>query len=162
AKFGEPHRFGKIGIGSLALLQYAETAMIETKRAGSKFGTRARISHPWSMERTSRRARLGDLAAGVAEEFRYEGSSSDHFTAIRLEGVKDDLVAIGSDPTTFYAFLDALRRILPLPWGESPLTAALRDVAPDFVALLERHVQDWSRPVVVHAAWEPDITLTRL
>ena len=36
SKFGDVRRFGRIGIGSLALPQYAEAAVIETKRAGSQ------------------------------------------------------------------------------------------------------------------------------
>ena len=68
SKFGDGSRFGRIGIGSLALLQYAEAATIETKRAGSRSGTRARIQHPWilgreraarPLERDGRRLRRG-------------------------------------------------------------------------------------------------------
>ena len=106
SKFGNASRFGRIGIGSLALLQYAESAIVETKRAGTKAGTRARIQHPWTLTRDERRARLNEMAAGSAEEFIYEGSPSDHFTRIRLENVNSDVWSLGQDPTAFYQMLE--------------------------------------------------------
>jgi hypothetical protein len=161
SKFGDGSRFGRIGIGSLALLQYAEAATIETKRAGSKSGTRARIQHPWILGRTERRARLNEMAAGFAEEFSYKGSVKDHFTRIKLENVNTDVWAIGQDPTAFYQMLEGLRRILPLPWNDGDLSDALQQAAPDLLAILREHVDAWSAPVYAHSVWERDIKLTR-
>ena len=160
-KFGDAGRFGRIGIGSLALLQYAQAAVVETKRRGAGTGTRARIEHPWTLQREQRRARLGDLAAGFAEEFTFEGPTAAQFTSVRLEGVNADVMAIGQDPTAFYRLLDVLRRILPLPWRESRLTQALERGCPELVAVLKDHVQEWSAPVYAHSAWERDIRLRR-
>lgn len=161
SKFRDDRRFGRIGIGSLALLQYAEAAVIETKRAGSSTGTRARIQHPWALGREERRTQLGELAAGFAEEFVYEGRADDHFTRVRLEGVNTDVWAAGQDPTAFYQLLDDLRRILPLPWKDSRLTEALERVSPQLVATLKEHVAEWSAPVYVHSGWERNIALLR-
>src|SRR5205823_6434850 len=123
-KFGDAASFGRIGIGSLALLQYAEAAVIETKQAGATTGTRARIDHPWALEREQRGMRLGELTAGFAEEFNYDGGAADQFTLVRLERVNADVKTVGQDLTAFYRLIDALRRILPLPWQQSRLTDA--------------------------------------
>lgn len=161
AKFRDAERFGRIGIGSLALLQYADTAVIETKRAGSEMMMRARISHAWDLGRSDRHAHLEDLAAGTAEEVRYDGDHDDHFTRVRLVGVSDEVAAVGADPTAFYALVERLRRVLPLPWSDGPLTDALRRRAPELVAALVGHANAWSAPVVVHSPWERDVVLTR-
>jgi Histidine kinase-, DNA gyrase B-, and HSP90-like ATPase len=161
SKFRDASRFGRIGIGSLALLQYAEAAVIETKRAGSSTATRARIQHPWALGREERRTQLAELAAGFAEEFAYDGEANDHGTRVRLEGVNTDVWAVGQDPTAFYQLLEGLRRILPLPWKDSRLTEALERVSPRLVATLKEHVAEWSAPVYVHSGWERDIELRR-
>ncbi len=160
-KFGEASRFGRIGIGSLALLQYGETAIVETKRAGSAIATRARIHHPWSMGRQERRRDLGELSAGVAEEYVYEGPARDHFTRLRLLNVNGEVAGAGQDPADFYRLLEDLRRVLPLPWKESRLTEELRVSAPELVEALERHVGAWCSSVFAHAPWERDIELHR-
>ena len=136
SKFGDGSRFGRIGIGSLALLQYAEAATIETKCAGSKTATRARIQHPWTLDREHRRARLNEMAAGVAEECVHEGSPADHFTRITLENVNPDVWEIGQDPTAFYRLVENLRRILPLRWTDGRLADALATVSPELVGVL--------------------------
>ncbi len=161
SKFGESSRFGRIGIGSLALLQYGEAAIVETKRAGAAYFTRARISHSWDLSRDERRATLEDLAAGRAIEIAYEGPSSAHFTRVRITGVNDEVAAAGLDPNSFYALIERLRRVLPLPWADGPLLEALATRAPDLAAILRQHADDWSAPVVVQSAWERDIALTR-
>ncbi len=160
-KFGNSARFGRIGIGSLALLQYAEAATIETKTTGSRMATRAHISHPWSLNREDRRARLNEMAAGVAEEFVHDGSASDHFTRITLENVSADVWEIGQDPTSFYRLVESLRRILPLRWTQSRLAEALAGVSPDLIDILHEHIGQWSRPVYVHSDWERDVELHR-
>jgi hypothetical protein len=161
SKFGDDGRFGRIGIGSLALLQYAEAAMIETKRAGSRTGIRARIQHPWILGRAERRAHLNEMAAGFAEEFSYDGPAKAHFTRIKLENVNADVWTIGQDPTAFYNLLESLRRILPLPWNDGHLSNALEDVAPDLLATLREHINAWSAPVYAHSVWERDVKLGR-
>lgn len=161
SKFGDSSRFGRIGIGSLALLQYAEAATIETKRAGSRIGTRARIQHPWVLGRDERRAHLNEMAAGFAEEFSYDGPAKDHFTRIKLENVNADVWTIGQDPTAFYQLLESLRRILPLPWSDGNLSNALQKIAPDLLNMLLEHIEAWSAPVYAHSVWERNVQLHR-
>ncbi len=160
-KFGDTTKFGKIGIGSLALLQYGAVAIIESKKAGAHQFTRATVEHPWSFARERRVSRLETLPAGVAEECPYDGPKDDHFTRIRIVGLRDDIRAIAEDPSEMYGLIENLRRILPLPWCESPLAARLAADAPDLVATLRAHLAEWSKPVVVHASWERDIHLRR-
>lgn len=160
-KFGDASRFGRIGIGSLALLQYADAAIVETKRAGTGLATRARIEHSWLFGRDDRQLQLDDLSAGFAEQFDYPGDASEHFTRIQLLGVNEDVLEAISDPTRFYALVESLRRVLPLAWSPSALTEALEAVSPELVTILEEHVEQWSAPVFIHSDWERDIELTR-
>jgi hypothetical protein len=161
SKFGDGDRFGRIGIGSLALLQYAEAAVIETKVAGTSVATRARLQHPWALGREERRGHLGELAAGFAEEYEHPGHKSEHFTRIRLENLNTEVWSIGQDASAFYKLVEDLRRILPLPWSDGRLSDALRASSPELVETLTRHVGDWSTPVYLHSSWERDIQLVR-
>jgi Histidine kinase-, DNA gyrase B-, and HSP90-like ATPase len=161
SRFGDITRFGRIGIGSLALLQYGEAAVIETKIAGSSVMTRATIRHPWDLGREQRRSHLADLAAGSASEVAYDGDVEAHFTRVRVLDVNAEVMAAGADPTSFYALLERLRRVLPLPWKPAPLIRALAERHPDVVGTISEHVKNWSAPVVVHAAWERNIKLVR-
>jgi hypothetical protein len=161
SKFGDRERFGRIGIGSLALLRYGEAAVVETKRSGTQTATRARVQHPWVLGRDERRGHLGELAAGYAEEFQYDGSPRDQFTRIRLEGLNSEIGPIGQDPTAFYKLVEDLRRILPLPWSDGRLADALVAVSPDLVDTLREHISLWSTPVFLHSEWERDVRLLR-
>jgi hypothetical protein len=161
SKFGSTDQFGRIGIGSLALLQYGSTAVVETKRAGTRIATRAVIQHPWTMAREERRGHLSDLHAGVAEEYAYGGDPSDHFTQVRIQDVNADVSAVGQDPTTFYALIEDLRRALPLPAKDTLLNRTIRAVDPGLMQLLDDHIGTWSAPVYAHSPWERDIQLVR-
>lgn len=161
SRYGDETRFGRVGIGSLALLQYGRAAVIESKVPGAPTFMRARIAHPWDLEREQRYKTLGELPAGAAEELNYEGERSDHFTRVRLEGVNEHVVAVASDPSRFYAYCDRLQRVLPLPLGTSRLLESLRKINPTLLRLLEAHVASWSAPVVVHSPWQRDIELLR-
>jgi Histidine kinase-, DNA gyrase B-, and HSP90-like ATPase len=161
SKFGAGDQFGRIGIGSLALLQYGSTAIVETKRAGTQTATRAVIQHPWTMARAERRVHLGDLHAGVAEEYSYDGDPADHFTHVRIQDVNADVSAVGQDPTKFYTLVDELRRALPLPAKDTLLNRTLRAADPRLMELLDDHIAAWSAPVYAHSPWERDIQLVR-
>jgi hypothetical protein len=160
-KFGDDHRFGRIGIGSLALLHYGSAAIVETKQAGSASVVRAHIEHPWNLDRPGRRTYLQDLEAGTAAETAYEGAPGDHFTKVRIIGAQPELANTVEDPSAFYLLIDKLRRILPLPWAESRLTDALERISPTLTNALRTHVLEWSVPVVVHSEWERAIPLSR-
>lgn len=160
-KYGVEGKFGRIGIGSLALLHYAETAIIETKPAGARQVTEARLSHPWSLDKEQRTVQLADVPAGVAAQRTYEGSQRDHFTRVRLLGVADEVLAECSDVARFYALIDRLRVVLPLPLAESPLVEVLRDVSPELVEVLSAHIGAYSGNVVVRSQWHGDLKLER-
>ncbi len=161
SKFRERDRFGRIGIGSLALLQYGDSAVIETKRSGAATYTRAVVRHSWDLNRSERRESLGDLPAGEAVEEIYDGDSEDHFTRVRILGVNEEVMAVGLDPNAFYALIERLRRALPLPLSDGPLRTALAKDAPELVDVLAEHCQEWSAPVFVHSAWERNVALSR-
>ena len=161
SKFGDSEQFGRIGIGSLALVQYADAAIIETKPAGTRVATRARLQHPWALAREERRGHLAEMAAGFAEEFEHPGDPDDHFTRIRLEGLKPEVSSIGHDPGAFYKLVEDLRRLLPLPWNDGRLADALKTASAEMVSTLTPHIDEWSTPVYVHSSWERDIRLVR-
>lgn len=160
-KFGDADTFGRIGIGSLALLHYGEAATVETKTKESATATVARISHPWEMDGDARRVALNELAAGWANTVAYSGSEDEHFTILRLERLDDDVRVIAEDPGAFYDLIDALRRVLPLPWGNARLVGALSEIDAEGLKRLANHVEKWSIDVFVHAPWERNICLTR-
>src|SRR4051812_29221775 len=54
AKYADATKFGRIGIGSLALLTYAREAIIETKRAGDGQVVEALLFHPQTLDRNDR------------------------------------------------------------------------------------------------------------
>jgi Histidine kinase-, DNA gyrase B-, and HSP90-like ATPase len=160
-KFGESGRFGRIGIGSLALLHYGQAAIVETKQRGAPTFVRAHIEHPWNLDRDARRTYLEDLRAGTAEEFAYGGSTSDHFTRVKIVGATPELRGTVEDPSSFYALIEKLRRVLPLPWKDSRLTETLDRLAPSLTQDLREHTRGWSIPVLVHSEWEHAIPITR-
>src|SRR3954447_22086334 len=49
AKYNDATKFGRIGIGSLALLTYAQEAIVETTRAGSTNVVEAHLFHPQTL-----------------------------------------------------------------------------------------------------------------
>jgi hypothetical protein len=160
-RFGDASRYGRIGIGSLALLQYGKRAIVETKRAGSTAITVAEIEHPWQMSRDTRRAHIDEIHAGVAQEFAYDGDVGDHFTRVRILGLQESVAVFGSDIPTFYRLVEDLRRVLPLPLGSSPTLSELKRFAPAVAEEIAEHVQKWSIPVTICAPWDPEIVLTR-
>lgn len=160
-KFASKDRFGRIGIGSLALMHYAQRVEIETKRARSKTVTRAVISHPWALDQAERAQELGDFRAGQA----WEESGArflDHFTVVRLHGVDEVLLGECADVGGYYKLVDRLRRILPLSWpGETELAQQLHDLDPHLVELLERHTSAFEARVKVRSRWSEDDLLTK-
>ena len=151
SKFGQADQFGRIGIGSLALLQYASAATVETKRSGSPTVTVARLEHPWSLVGSERRAHLDEVPAGEAKNEPYAGDTADHFTRLRLTGVSEAVVEAERDPSSLYRLVDDLRRVLPLTWGESRIRDSLRDTSSDVAEVLDEHMARWSVPVVIRS-----------
>ena len=119
SKFGDGRRFGRIGIGSLALLQYAESATHRNEACGK---SNRHAAHGFSIRGTSG-VTIGERDStrwrpDLLRSSRYEGDPADHFTRITLENVNADVWEIGQDPTAFYGLIEGLRRILPLPWSD--------------------------------------------
>lgn len=153
AKFGDDTKFGRIGIGSLALLHYGKSAVVETKVAGTDSITRVELRHPWSLSGPERSQRLDDLVAGDLTSVRYVGPRRDHFTRITLCGVSDDVVVECVDIARFYALVDKLRKALPLAWSDGSLRKALGAANPAVWADLEQHIAAYSGVVEVRSAW---------
>jgi hypothetical protein len=161
AKYDDDTKFGRIGIGSLALLTYGTEAVIETKRAGDPTIVEASLYHPQTLDRDQRAQALDDFPAGLAVERKYDGSAQDHFTCIRLRGLTPEVQTVSADPVAFYELLDQLRRVLPLPLGDSRLLDALAARDPELVSLLRSHADDWSVPVTVGASFHAPFELKR-
>lgn len=161
AKYNDATKFGRIGIGSLALLTYAREAVVETKRAGQATVVEAHLFHPQTLDRDQRAQALAEFPAGLATERSYDGAAADHFTRIRLKGLTPEVRTVVDDPTAFYDLLDQLRRVLPLPLNESRLLDVLKDQNPELVDLLRDHTREWSVPVHVSSALHDNLELTR-
>ena len=152
-KFGDTDTFGRIGIGSLALLQYGQAATVETKSAASADWTVARVAHPWQMDLGGRRGVLGDFAAGWATVAPFGGDSGEHFTRLCVHDVRNEVRRLAGDPVAVYELLEQLRRVLPLAWSDCRLVEALRKVDPETADLLAQHASEWAIDVVVHSLW---------
>jgi hypothetical protein len=160
-KFASKDKFGRIGIGSLALMHYAQRVEIETKRAGSRSVTRAVITHPWALDQTQRAQDLDDFRAGQAWEEPAD-RVSDHFTVIQLHGVDHVLLGECADVSAYYKLVDRLRRILPLAWPRSTaLAQQLEGLAPELVALLQQHTSAFEARVRVRSRWSEEDLLTK-
>lgn len=161
AKYNDASKFGRIGIGSLALLTYAREAVLESKCAGQETYVEAQLFHPGTLDREERRQPLSEFSAGIVTERAYEGAGDDHFTRITLRGLAPELRLVCEDPSAHFGLLDQLRRVLPLPLGESRLLSALRERAPELVAQLLAHCEAWSTPVCINSPFQDNAELTR-
>jgi hypothetical protein len=161
ARVGNVGKFGRIGIGSLALMQYGTGITIETKRAGTRRYCVAELHHGEWLQQAARRDLLGDIPAGQAREHDYGGDPNDHFTRIRVLGPSLAAQEAGLDPTVRAQLTDQLRRVLPLPWPHNRLTEALAALDPELTNLLAEHAARHSSEVVLHGAWDDGVTLTR-
>lgn len=152
-KFGEASKYGRIGIGSLALLHYAKSAEVETKPAGAEQVTTAHINHPWSFDVSERQRRLDEIDAGYLMTARYEGNKADHFTRVTLIDIVPEVVEEITDVGRFYALIDQLRRILPLPLPQSKLMDAVASSSSEMWDVLAPHLADYSATVTVKSTW---------
>lgn len=159
AKYKDAAKFGRIGIGSLALLTYAREGIIETKRSSDAEVVEAHLFHPQALDREQRSQRLEDFAAGQVSTRVYAGDPDDHFTRIRLVGLAPEAKLVIREPTEFYALVDQMRRVLPLPLGNSRLVDSLEKEDPDLVQLLRAHTDQWSVPITVSSPIHEDLAL---
>jgi hypothetical protein len=161
-KFEAADKFGRIGVGSLALMHYAQRVEIETKRAGALSVTKAVIAHPWALDQTQRSQDLGEFRAGDAWEESARDRKS-HFTVIRLLGADEVLLRECADVGAYYKLVDRLRRILPLTWpGETQLAIELVQTAPDLTDLLLTHTADFCAQVTVRSRWSDEPLTKRM
>jgi hypothetical protein len=160
-KFGRSDKFGRIGIGSLALMHYAQRVEIETTRAGSRSLTKAVISHPWALDQIERAQDLGDFRAGEAWEESKAVTASEHFTTIRLRGVDEVLLGECANVSAHYKLIDRLRRILPLAWQNSALSLQIEQAAPDLLTLIREHTAEFCAEVLVRSRWSGDEPLNK-
>ena len=161
SKFGEGSTFGRIGIGSLAMLQYGRRAMIETKVTGADAMTRAEVDSDWESRLLDRRAGLGTLAVGTVSDVPYDGDPQDHFTRISIIDPAPELVAVDTDPASYFELVGRLRRVLPLSWSSTAVAREMKDSSPDTAKILDDHTERWSGHVTVRSSWDSDTVLTR-
>lgn len=160
-KFGRADKFGRIGIGSLALMHYAQRVEIETTQSGSRSLTRAVISHPWALDQIERSQGLDDFPAGEAWEEPKAVPAAAHYTTIRLRGVDEVLLGECANVSAHYTLIDRLRRILPLTWGDSALSLQIEQVAPELVGIVREHTGEFCAEVVVRSRWGGDEQLSK-
>ena len=159
SKYGDPAKFGRIGIGSLALLHYAKTAVIETKRRGDRTQTRAVLS--LDLTEPTRRLAIDDIDAGTLNVLPYTGPATDHFTKLTLHDLGDEVATLGSDPGAFYGLVEDLRRVLPLPLGDSPVIEALIANDPKAGRAIAKVANSTEASVELSSPWDARTPLTR-
>jgi Histidine kinase-, DNA gyrase B-, and HSP90-like ATPase len=159
-KYARRDRFGRIGIGSLALLHYAGETVIRTKSAGSRKVTVAHLKDAWRLDRDRRRTPLGDFEAGHAWEEAFEGNASAHFTEVELHGLHAEAAAECADAGSFFRLVDRLRRVLPLPWEEGPLLEALWREDAATTAAIVSHCNSICGTIRVRSPWGDAVELT--
>jgi hypothetical protein len=161
-KFGMDDKFGRIGIGSLALMHYARRVEIETAQAGSPVVTKAIVSHPWALDQEQRAQSLNEMLAGKAWEESRTISRPRHYTTIRLCDVDDVLVGECSDVAAYYELVDQLRRILPLRWPPSDLSEALRRESADVDQIIAVHAAASCAEINLKSRWSSDSLTKRI
>lgn len=161
ARVGDAAKFGRIGIGSLALLQYGGRVVIETKQEGTSSYCTAELHHGEWLKEASRRDLLGDVAAGVAREDEYRGDAGDHFTRIRVLDLGAAVLEAGLDPSVRAELTDRLRRVLPLSWPVNRLTVELDRDHPVLAECIKEHASRQAADVYIHGAWDEGVLLTR-
>jgi len=160
-KFGRSDRFGRIGIGSLALMHYAQRVEIETTHAGSRSVTRAVISHPWALDQIERSQDLDDFPAGEAWKEPNAVPAEAHYTKIRLRGVDEVLLGECASVSAHYALIDRLRRILPLAWADSKLSLQIEQMAPELLRIVREHTREFCAEVLVRSRWGEEEQLSK-
>ena len=158
SKHGDRSAFGRIGIGSLALLAYAEMTEVWTKKAGEKTVTRAVLRTPSASTEDERIGDLTAFGAGTAAEDPYGGKPEDHFTRLRLLALRPEAREVVQNPTSTYALIERLRRILPLRFQKGRVLEALDATAPELALVLKRHCSEWSRTILIRSRfddWRP-------
>ena len=161
SKIDDPTKFGRIGIGSLALLHYGERATVETKAAGADHLTVADLGHPWALSANERSKSMESFSAGSATSVRYRGDPADHFTHIRLHGVSHRVLEQCGNVSYFFELVEHLRRVLPLPFGDSPLLRELRAADKDLLEEIESHARSFNAGILIKSSWGDDTLLTK-
>lgn len=161
ARVGDAAKFGRIGIGSLALLQYGSRVVIETKQAGFDYYCIAEIHHGEWLKETTRRDLLGNVAAGVARERKYEGEDGDRFTRIRVLDPGAAALEAGLDPAVRAELTDRLRRVLPLSWPANRLTTELDRDHAVLTECIREHASQQAADIFIHGPWDEGVLLTR-
>lgn len=159
-KYARGDRFGRIGIGSLAVLHYASETVIRTKPAGSDSVTIAFLKDAWDLDQAGRATSIEDFDAGYARETPYEGNPEDHFTEIELRDVRGAAAKEIGEAGAFFRLVDRLRRVLPLRWDDGPLLQAIQEQDLSVAAAIAEHLESASGRVTVRSPWGDTIDLT--
>lgn len=161
-KAEDASKFGRLGVGCLALLAFGESTILETKVADASTYTRAVIPNPANLGRADRRQVLAALVAGVAESLFFQGERSAHFTRLTVHGLGCRERTDFADVSRFYDLIARLRRVLPVPWQAGRVLASLSPAFPDAVQDLMGAAARHSGNVLVLSTWQPPMALRRL
>jgi Histidine kinase-, DNA gyrase B-, and HSP90-like ATPase len=160
-RFGEADQHGRIGIGSLAMLQMGAVSTVTSKVAGSPSETVLTISHSWEMDRADRLRPLSDFEVGHGVVRRSSEPAAAQFTEIEINDLTSSSLEVLADPSRIFSLIERLRAVLPLPLGDSPVLEALADAAEPVARALIDHAARFSVEVQVATAWGTFGPLTR-
>ena len=161
----DTEKFGRIGIGSLALLGFGDAVRIRSKgRVGR--GVEAVVSMPSGGGGLDP---LAETTLGRASEVRdierpaMLSAKGETFTEVCVEGLSDAVLDEVSNVASYYALVDTLRRLLPLPLpaGDHELLDALGLEHGALSTEIAEIAGEWSVDVFLHGPWHEPTTLSR-
>ena len=161
----DAEKFGRIGIGSLALLGFGDAVRIRSKRHVDA-AVEAVVSMPSGdggldplAETNLGRAReVHDMELPAILSVRTET-----FTEVCVEGLSEAVLDEVGNVASYYGLVDTLRRLLPLPLpaGDHALLDALSVEHEALSAQIGQIAGEWSVDVFLHGPWHEPTALSR-
>ena len=161
-KYGRPEQFGRIGIGSLALLHYASETQLTTRCSGSDHVVEARLNHPSDLGSDARLDDLGSFRAGRAWTREAPADASPSFTTIRLVRLTPAALEPWVDPSAFFDLVTEIERTLPLPWLSGPMMESMKTVDPALADSIQRETTRHAHEITVTSRWGTHVLRRRV
>lgn len=162
SKYGRTDQFGRIGIGSLALLHYAGETQITTRRAGTDHVVEVRLNHAWDLSSEARRDELSSFRAGHAWTRQPSESEPTSFTVIRLARLTPAGLEPWLDASAFFALVTQLERTVPLPWVSGAMLENLRRVDPRVADKIQQETTARQHRIEIRSGWGTHILKRRV
>ncbi len=161
---GDADKFGRIGIGSFALLAFGGSVRVRTLRSGYP-GVVAEVRLPPESDGLDPldKTRLGVAMTDPEMVGPDLLPGATHFTEVSIAGLTTVALEEILNVSSYYDLLDDLGRLLPLraPDSGHDLLASLSSLNPDVALEITTLKSKWSVDVIVHSPWHPPLNLAR-